>query len=219
MAAAPRFVFGPCHAPGAARRCLRRSIRIRPLGCGAAQRRGRPADREPAQRRPDHRDVQSMPDPAIATNMVRVVAAAAVPCDGGGYSGRGRTDGRKGGDCGQGWQGRSEALSRAPRPAPPTEISAPRPAPPGRADRASPRSRVLGHPPDLFCPGPTRGQGWHARELRAGAAPRARDASRACAASAALARIRVPCLRAHGSRRRHAAVAVAARCMLYSLYS
>ena len=119
---------------------MRRSIGNRPLGCGAAQRRGRPADREPAQRRPDHRDVQSMPDPATATNIVRAAAAAAVPCDGGGYSGRGRTDGRKGGDCGQYWQGRSEALSRAPernqRPAP----RAPGPGGPGFAPVTSPGS-------------------------------------------------------------------------------
>ena len=87
-----------------------------------------------------------------------------------------------------GWPERWGALTSAPRPAPPCEISAPRPAPPGeisapcqRTSRASPGWTGLclrhdppspGRPPDLFCPGPTRGLGWHARGSRAGAAGR-----------------------------------------------
>ena len=61
------------------------------------------------------------------------------------------------------------SADQRPAPAPSGEISAPRPAPRGapglaRADGASPGSRSPGHPPGLFCPGLTRGLGWHARE-------------------------------------------------------
>ena len=52
----------------------------------------------------------------------------------------------------------------------------PRPGGPGFA-----RVTVFGSPALLFCPGLTRGLGWHARESSAGAARRARATSRACA--------------------------------------
>ena len=54
-------------------------------------------------------------------------------------------------------------LTSAPRPAPRAKS-----APPPRAlGRPGPRPGGPGcHPPDLFCPGPTRGLGWHAREGR-----------------------------------------------------
>ena len=67
----------------------------------------------------------------------------------------------------QGWQGRWGALTSAPRPAPPSA--------PGLA-RAS---RSPDHPPDLFCPGLNRGQGWHVRESRSCTARRALAVSRA----------------------------------------
>ena len=57
----------------------------------------------------------------------------------------------------------SLALIRAPRFAPTGEIRAPRPAPPCKIstprlpEQASPGSRSLGHPPDFFCLGLTRG--------------------------------------------------------------
>ena len=75
--------------------------------------------------------------------------------------------------------GLAGALTSAPRPAPPGEISAPRPAPPGAPGLAR-ASRSPVDPPDLFCPGLNRGQGWHSRESRFGAARRARAVSRAC---------------------------------------
>ena len=40
----------------------------------------------------------------------------------------------------------------------------------GADQRPAPRSPSHDHPPDIFCPSLTRGLGWHARELRAGAA-------------------------------------------------
>ena len=53
----------------------------------------------------------------------------------------------------QGWQGRSGALTSAPRPAPPGEISAPRPAPPSAPAQVttpgSPRGRAA-----ALAPGP-----------------------------------------------------------------
>ena len=85
-------------------------------------------------------------------------------------------------------QGLWVVLTSTPRPAPPGEISAPRPALPSeisaRRPRASPgvTSRAVGdpgHPPDLLCPGLNRGNSWHARESRSGAARSARVVSRA----------------------------------------
>ena len=93
---------------------------------------------------------------------------------------------------GRGAEGRWSA-PRAPRPERnqrPAPRAPERPAGLARAAQASPGSRSTGHPPDLFCPGLTRGLGCHARELRACAA------SRTCAAS------RAACLRTpHGAAR------------------
>ena len=56
----------------------------------------------------------------------------------------------------QGWLERWGALAalRAPRPRTKSAPRAPRRA-------CAPASGSPGHPPDLFCPGLTRGQGWH----------------------------------------------------------
>ena len=82
-----------------------------------------------------------------------------------------------------------------------------------KLEAASPGSRSPGRPPDLFCPGLTRGLGWHARGSRAPVARMPHRRRRVPARGAA--RSALPRMRA---RRLHATQHATTRCFFNNIY-
>ena len=86
----------------------------------------------------------------------------------------------------------------------------PAPRAPGQNQRPAPRAperpgsrpgfTIPGHPPDIFCPGLTRGQGYHARESRSGAASRVLAYRVPPCAHTRAAQVRIRTLRLHAMR-------------------